>query len=366
MNTHQNKSNDKIEMQELNRSPDQKPDQSQNKTKKNILVYVVPCLWIIAVATCSAMLWMVYFTRTPAAKSSQPITFTVYPAQHVSDIVQNLKDCQLISHQFAFKLYVRIKKEATLIKAGEYEMNTGMNPKTILTILTSGKYKMYRFTVPEGLNIQEIGFLAQEAELCSQEQFLSLCNDIEFINQLKVPGMSLEGYLFPDTYFYSKGTNCKTLIKKMVTTFNKTFNDTWKARAETMGLSLHDVVILASIIEKETGNSEERPLISSVFHNRLNRHMRLESDPTVIYGVSDYDGRIRYKHLRRVTPYNTYKIDGLPAGPIASPGAQSLKAALYPADTDFLYFVSKNDTTHQFSTNLKDHNDAVRKYQIDR
>ena len=150
----------------------------------------------------------------------------------------------------------------------------------------------------------------------------------------------------------------------MISTFNKTFNDKWKARAKKIGLSVHEVVILASIIEKETGDGKERPIISSVFHNRLKRHMRLESDPTVIYGVSDYHGRIRYKHLRRVTPYNTYKIDGLPAGPIANPGAQSLKAALYPAQTNYLFFVSKNDTTHKFSTNLKDHNRAVKKYQL--
>lgn len=131
-----------------------------------------------------------------------------------------------------------------------------------------------------------------------------------------------------------------------------------------MDLSVHEVVILASIIEKETGNAKERPMISSVFHNRLKRHMRLRSDPTVIYGVSDFYDRIRYKHLRRVTPYNTYQIYGLPAGPIANPGAQSLKAALYPARTDYLYFVSKNDTTHKFSTNLKDHNKAVKQYQL--
>jgi UPF0755 protein len=187
---------------------------------------------------------------------------------------------------------------------------------------------------------------------------------LEFINQLKIPGMTLEGYLFPDTYFFSKETDCKTLITKMVSTFHKTFNDMWKARAKELDLSVHEVVILASIIEKETGNAKERAVISSVFHNRLKRNMRLESDPTVIYGVSDYHGRIRYKHLRRVTPYNTYKINGLPAGPIANPGALALKAALYPARTNYLFFVSKNDTTHQFSTNLKDHNKAVKKYQL--
>ena len=321
------------------------------------------CLCIAALSG-TAMLWMVFFINSPAAELSQPITFTVSSGQHLSTIAQNLKDQELISNLIAFKLYVRIKKAAPRIKAGEYEMNTGMSPQIILNLLTSGKTKLYRFTVPEGLNMEEIAMLAQEAGLCSRQQFLSLCNDPEFINQFEIPGMTLEGYLFPDTYFFSRDTDAKTLIKRMVSTFNKTFNDTWKARAKKMDLSVHEVVILASIIEKETGNAKERPMISSVFHNRLKRHMRLRSDPTVIYGVSDYYDRIRYKHLRRVTPYNTYQIYGLPAGPIANPGAQSLKAALYPARTDYLYFVSKNDTTHKFSTNLNDHNKAVKQYQL--
>jgi UPF0755 protein len=331
--------------------------------KKIILFFAIICL-CIAIAAGVATHWMASFIKTPVAKISEPVNFTVSSGQHLSIIAQNLKDQDLISNLLAFKIYVRIKKAATRIKAGEYEMNTGMSPKTILNVLTLGKNKLYRLTIPEGLNMEEISTLAQKAGLCSSEQFLSLCNDLEFINQLELPGMTLEGYLFPDTYFFSRQTDCKTLIKKMISTFNKTFNDKWKARAKKIGLSVHEVVILASIIEKETGNGKERPIISSVFHNRLKRHMRLESDPTVIYGVSDYHGRIRYKHLRRVTPYNTYKINGLPAGPIANPGGQSLKAALYPAKTKYLFFVSKNDTTHKFSTNLKDHNRAVKKYQL--
>lgn len=350
-------------MPKQDQSPEKKLDRPHKKIKKTVLISTIFCLCFVTVAG-AAMLWMFFFIKAPAVTRSQPVTFTVSSGQHLSIIAQNLKDQDLISNLIAFKLYVRIKKAATRIKAGEYEMKTDMSPETILSILTSGKSKLYRFTIPEGVNMQEIAILAQESGLCSRKHFLSLCNDLEFINQLELPGMTLEGYLFPDTYFFSRETDCKTLITKMISTFNKTFNDKWKARAKKMGLSVHEVVILASIIEKETGDGKERPIISSVFHNRLKRHMRLESDPTVIYGVSDYHGRIRYKHLRRVTPYNTYKINGLPAGPIANPGAQALKAALYPAQTNYLFFVSRNDTTHKFSTNLKDHNRAVKKYQL--
>lgn len=348
-----------------NQSPEIKPDKPLKKIKKFFLISVIFCLCFAAVAG-AVILWMAFFIKSPAGTCYQPVTFTVFSGQNLSTIAKNLKDQKLISNPMAFNLYARIKKATTLIKAGEYEMNTGMNPEDILNLLTSGKHKIYRLTVPEGLNMEEVALLAQQAGLCSKQQFLALCNELEWIDQFKIPGMTLEGYLFPDTYFFSKQTDCETLIKNMISTFNKTFNEKWKTRAKEMGLSVHEIVILASMIEKETGNEQERPIISSVFHNRLKLHMRLESDPTVIYGVSDYYGRIRYKHLKRVTPYNTYQIDGLPAGPIANPGAQSLKAALYPAQTDYLYFVSKNDTTHQFSTNLEDHNIAVRKYQLNK
>jgi len=146
--------------------------------------------------------------------------------------------------------------------------------------------------------------------------------------------------------------------------FNTIFTEEWQKQAKTIGFSVHDIVTLASIIEKETGDALERPLISSVFHNRLKKNMRLESDPTVIYGIKDFDGNIKRKHLKIKTPYNTYQIKGLPLGPIANPGAKSLAAALNPVPSDYLFFVSKKDTTHQFSKTIQEHNKAVAKYQL--
>jgi UPF0755 protein len=175
---------------------------------------------------------------------------------------------------------------------------------------------------------------------------------------------TLEGYLFPDTYYFPSGLESKSIITAMVKQFRIAFKPEWQTRAEELGMSVHEVVTLASIIEKETGAPEERPLISSVFHNRLKKGMRLETDPTVIYGIPDFDGNIKRRHLNTYTPYNTYKIKGLPPGPIASPGAAALEAALYPAQSKYLYFVSKKDGTHQFSATIKEHNAAVRKYQL--
>ena len=156
------------------------------------------------------------------------------------------------------------------------------------------------------------------------------------------------------------------IISAMVNRFWSVFTTEWKVRAKDLGFTVHQIVTLASIIEKETGAAFERPIISSVFHNRLKKKMRLESDPTVIYGIKNFDGNLTRKHLSTHTPYNTYKIKGLPAGPIANPGRASLEAALYPERSVFIYFVSKKDNTHYFSTNLKEHNQAVRKYQLRR
>ena len=157
---------------------------------------------------------------------------------------------------------------------------------------------------------------------------------------------------------------CENIISAMVENFKSVFTPEWEKRAEELGFSVHEIITLASIIEKETGAEDERGLISSVFHNRLKRGMRLETDPTVIYGIKNFDGNITRKNLSELTPYNTYKIKGLPPGPIAGPGYESIKAALYPAETDFFFFVSKNDGTHIFSSNFKEHNMAVQKYQV--
>ena len=308
--------------------------------------------------------WMQRFLATPPAADHTQTIFTIESGQGLSVIARNLASQGLITDPLRFKLYARYKKAGTRLKAGEYQLSRNATPDKILAHLVSGKVKLYRFTIPEGLNMEEIAGVVEKAGICTSKTFLALCRDREFIRELGLPVLSLEGYLFPDTYLYPKTASCRQIILQMVQGFNRVFTAEWRQRAKALGYSVHEIVTLASIIEKETGKADERPLISSVFHNRLKRGMKLESDPTVIYGQEDYHGRIRYKHLRRVTPYNTYQIQGLPLGPIASPGEQALQAALYPAETNFLFFVSKNDTTHHFSRTLKEHNRAVRRYQL--
>ncbi|MFW5640749.1 MAG: endolytic transglycosylase MltG, partial [Thermodesulfobacteriota bacterium] len=221
-----------------------------------------------------------------------------------------------------------------------------------------------RLTVPEGYTIQQIDSLAAEAGLLKPGVLFAAATDAEFVRKQGIEAETLEGYLFPDTYHFPKGVTAETLIQTMLDHFYSVFSGDWKERAEALDLSIHEVVTLASIIEKETGVPEERPLIASVFHNRLKRKMRLQSDPTVIYGAENYEGDLTRQHLDTATPYNTYRTAGLPPGPIANPGEASLRATLFPAESNYLYFVSRGDSTHQFSTNLADHNRAVRKYQL--
>lgn len=303
------------------------------------------------------------FAHTPFPGPQEPTIFLIEPGQSLNLIAANLEKQGLIAGQLRFKLYARYQKEAAKLKAGEYEISSSQTPALILDQLVKGRVKLLGLTIPEGLNIMEIARLVEKTGFCSLDDFLFLCQDPEFISFLKVESLSLEGYLYPDTYFFPRHTPCRQIIRKMVKTFHQVYDRKWQDQTQALGFSVHEIVTLASLIEKETGAPEERPLISSVFHNRLQRKMRLESDPTAIYGDWEFQGKIRKKHLQRKTPYNTYQIPGLPLGPIANPGALALEAALFPATSPYLFFVSKNDTTHAFSETLGKHNKAVQKYQ---
>lgn len=311
-------------------------------------------------------LWVWRSLHTPASSDSGEKIFTIAPGQSLKQIAAGLASRGLVPDAFLFTWYARYKKAGTRLPAGEYLIPADLTPVQVLDTLLEGKVRLYRLTIPEGLNMNETASLVAAAGLCDTKTFLDLCMDHEFIAALAVPSHTLEGFLFPDTYFFSKSATCRQVIKKMVATFFAVFTPRWQERAETMGFSLQKIVTLASMIEKETGDASERPLIASVFHNRLEKKMRLQSDPTVIYGDPEFDGRIRTRHLRRKTDYNTYQMHGLPKGPIASPGAKAMEAALFPAQSDYLFFVSKNDTTHYFSKTLAEHNRAVRKYQLNK
>ncbi len=238
-----------------------------------------------------------------------------------------------------------------------------MPPAVILDMMVRGKTYLHKVTIPEGYNLRQIAVVISGAGFGTEEDFIKKTTDPSFVSNQGIEAESLEGYIYPDTYYFPKDESIEDIVSATVDRLWAVFKPEWKERAKELGFSIHQIITLASIIEKETGDKHERELISSVFYNRLKKGMRLETDPTVIYGIKNFNGNITRKHLSAKTPYNTYQIEGLPPGPIASPGYDSIKASLYPAETRYLFFVSKNDGTHYFSANFKEHNSAVNKYQ---
>lgn len=330
--------------------------------KKVVLLSVA----VVALVFSSLIYQVVQFMSLN--KSSRDMIFEVQPGASFNKITQTLHQERVIVSPFKLKLYAKLTGQVNAIRVGEYQLVKGMTAPEILSVLTSGKSISHKVTFQEGINIYEMAELLQSKGLFKKAEFLELSKDKSFIKRLlNIDVDSFEGYLFPDTYSLTKYTSLKSFFTIMVNRFKKEFEKA-KSQATIKDMSPHDVVILASIIEKETGAPEERPLISSVFHNRLKKKMRIQSDPTIIYGILVNTGivtkNIRKKDIRAHTKYNTYTVKALPHGPIANPGFESLKAAMAPKASSYLYFVSRNDGTHKFTKNYKDHLKAVRNYQL--
>jgi UPF0755 protein len=302
------------------------------------------------------------FLITPADKAGPEQVFVIREKQSLKEAAEELEKRGIIKSKRLFALWARIVGQTKQIKVGEYALSPKMPPLEILEKIRRGMVIAYPVTIPEGFTAEEIADLLEAKGLVAKAQFLQLTKDPKVLSQYRITGPSLEGYLFPDTYQFNRGLPALTLIDVMVKRFWQVV-EPLRARANEVGMKIEDVIILASIVEKETGRPDERPTIASVFLNRLRRGMRLESDPTVIYGIEHFDGNLKKEDLGRETPYNTYVIRGLTPGPIANPGLDAIKAILYPAQTDYLYFVSKNDGSHHFSKSFTEHTRAVEMYQ---
>ena len=312
-------------------------------------------------------LYFGYFLITPASEDNKEQTFIVKRGSGLKAIAGELREKRLIKGKNLFILWAMLTGKTKNIMAGEYGLSQSMAPVKIFNILTSGMVRTHYLTIPEGLAAEQIAELLGKSDLVNinKKEFLDLVNDKALVTSYNIDGPNLEGYLFPDTYLISRDISAKELINLMVKHFWGVFNALEKDSELSVEklMPIKNIVTLASIVEKETGRAEERPMIASVFTNRLRKKMRLESDPTVIYGLQDFDGNLTKKDLRSPNPYNTYMNYGLPPGPIANPGKESLIAVINPSKTDYLYFVSKNDGSHYFSSTLAEHNKAVAKYQ---
>jgi len=329
--------------------------------KKRLLIYSISIFALFSIMG----LYFAYFLISPGSKGNEEKIFMIKKGASLKKVAADIKREGLIKNQYLFILMAVIKRECANIKAGEYSLNLLMSPIDIFNVLISGAIKTYSLTIPEGFTAEQIAHSLEAKALMDKETFIELVTDKNVAASYNINGPGLEGYLFPDTYSISKDVKEKDLIDIMVKRFRRVFKEEAEREEPTEGQSLseREIVTLASIIEKETASPEERPLVASVFLNRLKRGMRLESDPTVIYGLKEFDGDLTRKNLLTPNPYNTYIIYGLPPGPIGNPGRGSLKAAINPAKTDYLYFVSKNNGTHYFSGTLSEHNRAVYNYQ---
>lgn len=340
---------------------------------KRILL-VLAALLLVGLAAAGAFLLVAWreleaFRATPVVLASE-VVVEVPPGSSPRAVVRALARAGILADDELAWRYVRwLKKDPRPFKAGEYAFLGRLTPDEVLERVYKGEVRLYHFTVPEGVRLDEIAEIVGRSGLASGEAVLRLARDPAVARGLGVPFDTLEGYLFPDTYSFAKGATARQIVEAMVHRFREAWRAASAARAPDVTLGEAEAVVLASIVEKETGQPEERPRISCVFHNRLARKMKLQTDPTVMYATYLRTGRwsrnISKADLLAPHPYNTYTTGGLPPGPIASPGEAALRAALAPTDCTDLFFVSRNDGTHVFCPDLACHEAAVRQWQVE-
>jgi UPF0755 protein len=289
---------------------------------------------------------------------------TINKGEGFSSINYKLSQEGLINNARIFHYYTLYKDSLRKFKPGTYTIESGDSMIDIFLLLTSGKGAFVKITIPEGKNLYEIAELLEEAKFVKKEEFIELCFQKELLRENNVEAFSAEGYLYPDTYKVSPGVSAKFLVELLIKTH---FQKTAKLRQINHALNYHEILTLASIVEKETGAKWERPTIAGVYLNRLRKKMRLQADPTTIYGIwTRFDGNLRRKDLLEKNDYNTYMMSGLPKGPIANPGLAAIQAVYHPKQHDYLFFVSKNDGTHVFTSTYEQHRKAVQYWQKNR
>jgi UPF0755 protein len=331
--------------------------------QRKILLALLYIALPIAVVAGTYSVMSHFFVKPADPAVTTPILFDAAQTKSFREIASELQTAGIIRSGLALRLRARLQGKDTQIKAGEYELSPSMTPRDILDKLVRGDMFHRRVTIREGMNLADIADAIDKSGIVSKLTFEQALANIDLLQSEGLTARSFEGYLFPETYEFSRGTPADQIIRAMHAQLEKQWLPEWTQRVTILEMSRHDILTLASIIEKESGSFDEQPVISSVLHNRLKKGMRLQADPTVIYGIKDFNGNITKRDLMTLTPYNTYMVDGLPPGPIANPGLSAIKAALYPTDTNYLYFVGNGQGKHVFSESLEKHNEAVNRYQ---
>ncbi len=317
------------------------------------LIAVIVFLLIVA----AALMTYSWFSMKPV-HSPNGISLYIYPGETARQVSTRLDSLNVFPSERSFRLLCSLSGLDKKLRVGRYDFDKNDSRWDILTTLKEGKSSAIKITIPEGLTQNRILRILSNATDIDIAEFEVLATDRTFIDSLGIDADSLEGYLFPETYMIPWGSPPEYVLRTLVGQLMEFMSDSLRDQMDRIGFSLHQLVTLASLIEAEAKDGDERALISSVYHNRLKKKMLLQCDPTVIYAVGGLDRPLLYKDLEVDSPYNTYKYPGLPPGPICSPGAASLIAALYPSDTDYLYFVADGKGGHIFSKTLRGHNNA--------
>ncbi len=299
----------------------------------------------------------------PSQSASKNTEVEIPKGSTFRQAVDILSDQKLIRDKKIFLLLGRLTGADRKIRAGFYSIWSNMSPWDIFKIIRKGRIIEYEVRVLEGDSLLEIAQAFSATGIATYDEVMRISKDQKFLSSYNIEAPSIEGFLFPDTYMIPKGVKIEDALGIMIDRMREKYSGKLLDSTEKMGMTETEVLTLASIIEKEAIADDERPLISAVYHNRLRKHMPLQADPTSIYGIKSSKEKITRADLQRKTGYNTYVINGLPPGPIASPGLKSIVAALNPADVPYLYFVSNNDGTHKFSVTLGEHAAAVKSYR---
>ena len=310
------------------------------------------------------------FLNLPPEQEGKERIFTISKGESVRSIARRLMDENIVRSDWRFRMLARYQKKGGGVQAGEFALRTDTRPEEILDTLTSGQALLHRLQIIEGTTWWQISEKAASTGLVTRESLDAAISNPELLNRYNIPFATAEGFLFPETYHFSRPKNKdgRELIVLLLETFQQqTENLDWDAPLP-VPLNKAQIITLASLVEKETGRPDERARIAGVYLNRLRKGMRLQCDPTIIYGLGpDFNGNLTRKNLRDASnPYNTYKHKGLPPGPICSPGLAAIQAVLHPEKHGYLYFVAKGDGSHIFSSTLRKHNRAVRRYQLRR
>lgn len=324
--------------------------------------------FLIFVLACAGLTgYRIYdFLTVPPETPGQTKLVLIEPGQSFDAVAAMLVKQGLLRDATGFRLLARVTEKGSRIKAGEFEVNTGWTPMRLLDYLTTAKGVQHKLIAPEGLTMRQIAKQAEAAGLCSSRAFLRAAKDPVLLKKYHIPAASAEGFLFPNTYLFTRkrGDDGHYVVEAMLKEFWRQAEAVWP-KVKPSGKELLNTVILASIVEKETGVDAERPRVAGVFANRLSKGMLLQTDPTIIFGLGDsFNGNLTRAHLEDTSnPYNTYVRPGLPPGPICSPGLKSLQAAAAPEEHEYYYFVANGEGEHKFSKTLNEHINAVNKYQ---